>query len=100
MLDPPLHVLDGETGVALVPAPVEVLGDGPELHDQIVREILRLDLSALLPPQTNEVGLVAAHDYPGIRSAKERTAIPNFQLLQHSRLQRSMLRCYLCSLHM
>ena len=33
MLDPPLHVLDGMTGVALVPAPVEVLGDGAELDD-------------------------------------------------------------------
>ena len=36
MLNPPLHVLDGVTGVALVPAPVEVLGDGAELDDQVV----------------------------------------------------------------
>ena len=28
MLDLFLHVLDGVTGVALVPAPVQILGDG------------------------------------------------------------------------
>src|SRR5665811_1124687 len=49
--DPPLHVLDGVAGIALIPAPVEVLGHGPKLDDQIIREILRLDLSALLPPK-------------------------------------------------
>ena len=36
MQDPLLNVLDGLTGVALVPAPVEVLGDGAELDNQIV----------------------------------------------------------------
>ena len=48
MLDPLLHVLDGVTGVALVPAPVQVLGDGAELDNQVVGEVLRLDLAALL----------------------------------------------------
>ena len=36
MLNPPLHVLDTVTGVALIPAPIEVLGDGAELDDQVV----------------------------------------------------------------
>ena len=71
MLDPPLHVLDGVAGVALIPAPVEVLGDRAQLDDQIVGEILRLDLAALLPPQPNEHRLVAAHDHPGVRAADE-----------------------------
>ena len=54
VLNPPLHVLDAVTGVALIPAPVEVLGDRAELDDQVVGEILRLDLAALLAPQPNQ----------------------------------------------
>ena len=50
MLDPPLHVLDGPTGISLVPAPIEVLGDLAELDDKIVGEIFRFDLAAFLPP--------------------------------------------------
>jgi hypothetical protein len=33
MQNPPLHVLDGVAGIALVPAPVEVFGDRPELDN-------------------------------------------------------------------
>ena len=58
MLQSALHVLDGKAGVALIPAPVEVLGDRSELHDQIIGEIFRLDLAALLPPQPNQHRLV------------------------------------------
>ena len=71
MLQPPLHVLDGKAGVALIPAPVEVLGDRPKLHDQIIGEIFRLDLAALLPPQPNQHRLITAHDDAGIRAANE-----------------------------
>ena len=77
VLDPPLHVLDGVAGVALVPAPVEVLGDGAELDDQIVGEVLRLDLAAFLPPEPNEIGFVVAHDDPGVRAADESIPIGN-----------------------
>jgi hypothetical protein len=56
VLDPPLDVLDGLAGVALVPAPVEVLGHGAELDDQVAGEVLRLDLAALLPPQAEQGG--------------------------------------------
>jgi hypothetical protein len=42
MLDPALGVLDRLAGVALIPAPVEVLGDGAELDDQVAGEVLRL----------------------------------------------------------
>jgi hypothetical protein len=50
MLDALFYIFDGVAGVALIPAPVEVLGRGAELDDQIFAEILRLDLTALLPP--------------------------------------------------
>ena len=44
-----------------------------ELDDQIIREIFRLDLAALLPPQPNQHRLVVTHDHPGIGAAdKER----------------------------
>jgi hypothetical protein len=71
MLDFLLHVLDGMTGVSLIPASVELLGDGAQLHDQVVGEIFRLKLAALLPPQPNEIGFVIAHDDPRIRAADE-----------------------------
>jgi hypothetical protein len=51
MLDPPLHGLDGLPGVALIPAPVEVLGNAAELDDQDVGKIFRLGLSSLLAPE-------------------------------------------------
>jgi hypothetical protein len=35
----PLHPADHLAGVFLVPAPVEVLGDDPELHQEVAREI-------------------------------------------------------------
>ena len=50
MLDPPLYILDGMTGVALVPAPIEVFGDRAQLYDQIMSEIFRFGLAALLAP--------------------------------------------------
>ena len=75
MLDLLLDVLDGVAGVALVPAPVQVLGDGAELDDQVVGEVLGLDLAALLPPQPNERGLIVAHDDAGVRAADEGAAI-------------------------
>jgi hypothetical protein len=35
MDDPTLHLGDDLAGIALVPVPVEVLGDGTELHNEI-----------------------------------------------------------------
>ena len=75
MLDPPLHVRDGVAGVTLIPAPVEVLGDRPKLHDQIVGQILRLELAAFFAPEPEQGGFVAAHDYPGIGATDETTPI-------------------------
>ena len=50
MSDMLLHVRDDLTGIGLVPAPVEVLRDGPELDDEVAGEVLRLGLAALLAP--------------------------------------------------
>ena len=61
----------GLAGVALVPAPVEVLGDRPELNDEVVGEVFRFDLASLLAPEPNEVRLVIAHDDAGVRAADE-----------------------------
>ena len=75
MLDPSLHVLDDVPGVAFKPAPIEVLCNRTKLDDQIIGKILRLDLAALLPPQTDQHRLIAAHDHPGVGATDERTAL-------------------------
>jgi hypothetical protein len=58
-------------GVALVPAPVEILRDRPKLDSQVVRQILRLNLAALLPPKPQQGSLIVTHNDPGIRAANE-----------------------------
>jgi hypothetical protein len=70
-----LNVADAPSRVALVPAAVKLLGGGPQLHDQIGREILRLSLTAFLAPEAQQGCFVATHDDPGIRSADEGAAI-------------------------
>ena len=71
----PLHLGDDLTGIPLVPVPVEVLGHGAELDDQVVREVLGFDLAALFPPQPEQGGFVVAHDDPGVRAADEGAAV-------------------------
>ena len=75
VLDLALDVDDGLAGVALEPAPVEVLGRRPELDDEVVGEVLRFDLAALLAPEPDQCALVIAHDDPGVRAADESAAI-------------------------
>jgi hypothetical protein len=48
--DAPLDVGKDLTGIALVPASIQVLGCKPELNDEIAREVLRLDLAAFFSP--------------------------------------------------
>ena len=50
MADPPLDVGDDLTGIGLVPAPIEVLGDKAKLDDEVAGEVLRLGFAPLLPP--------------------------------------------------
>ena len=71
----PLHLGHDLAGVALVPVPVEVLGHGAELDDQVVGQVFGLDLAALLPPEPEQGGLVVAHDDPGVRAADEGAAV-------------------------
>src|SRR6516225_4997041 len=63
------------SGISLEPVPVEGLGDDPELHDQVAREILWLDLAALLLPEAVEGSFVIAQNDPGIGAADEQAAI-------------------------
>jgi len=50
MADSALHIINDLAGIALIPAPVQVLSRKPELDDEIAGQILRLDLAALLMP--------------------------------------------------
>ena len=75
MLDPPLDLVDDLAGLALVPVPVEVLGHEAELDDEVARQVLRLDLAALLAPEAQQGGFVVAHDDPGVRAADKAAPI-------------------------
>jgi hypothetical protein len=75
MLQAALDIGDAPAGVAFVPAPVELLGGAPELHDEIASQILRLTVASFLAPEANEGGFVAAHDDPGVRAANKGTAL-------------------------
>jgi hypothetical protein len=58
MKDLPLDLGDHLAGMALIPAPVEVLGHGPKLDDEVFRQVRRLDFAALLSPQPNQGRLI------------------------------------------
>jgi hypothetical protein len=47
-----LNVGNDLSGIGLVPAPVQLFGHDPELDDEVTREVLRLGLTSLLPPQS------------------------------------------------
>ena len=80
----PLHLGDDLAGIALVPVPVEVLGHGAELDDQVAREVLGLDFAALFPPEPEQGGFVVAHDDPGVRAADEGAAVGRSELRAHA----------------
>ena len=75
MDNPPLHVGNDLAGIALIPAPIELLGDRAKLNDQVAGQVLGLDFAALFPPEAEQGGLVLAHDDPGVRAANERAPI-------------------------
>ena len=75
MLHPALDVCKDLAGIALKPLPIEGLSDHPELDDEVAREVLRLDLTALFPPQADQGSLVLAYDDARIRTAYERAPI-------------------------
>jgi len=53
-----LDVRDHLPGVALEPTPIEVLGRGPELHNEVTGEVVRFDLAPLLTPEVQEDSLM------------------------------------------
>ena len=54
----PLYAPNGVAGAALIPLPIEVLGDHAELDQEVTGEVLGLDLATLLLPQPHQGGLV------------------------------------------
>jgi hypothetical protein len=86
MSDMLLNVNDHLGRIGLVPAPIELLGNGPKLHDEVAGQVLRPGLAALLPPKAEESALIAAHDDPGIRAADEVAAIGSFDPHVHATL--------------
>jgi hypothetical protein len=71
--DAPLDISNHLAGVGLKPASVKVLGHHPELHYEIARKILRLDLAPLFAPEAKERVLVVAHDDPRVGAADKTT---------------------------
>ena len=61
--------------LSLVPAPVQILGHGPKLDDEVAGQVLRLDLTPLLPPQPHQGDFVVAHDDPGVGAAYKSASI-------------------------
>jgi hypothetical protein len=62
-----LNVRDDLSGIGLVPAPVKVLGDDPELDHEITRQVLGLDFTAFFPHSRTS----AASSLPIITRASE-----------------------------
>src|ERR1700723_2872716 len=58
MLDPSLDAIDRMTGVALVPAPVEVFRGVAGLDHQDVGQVFGTDLPSFLAPQSDQGTLV------------------------------------------
>ena len=75
MPDLPLDIRNDLTGIGLVPAPVQVLGNHAELDNEIAGQVFGFDFAALFPPEPEQGGLVVAHDNPSVRAANEIAAI-------------------------
>jgi hypothetical protein len=74
MLYPALDVPHPPARIALVPGSVEVLGGGPQLHDEVAREVFWIDLATLLLPQADQSFFISPHDDSSVRSANEKPA--------------------------
>ena len=75
MLDLALDVGNALARIALVPEPVELLGGGPKLHDEVAGQVLWRGLAPFLPPKADQRRFVTAHDDPGVRTADETSAV-------------------------
>src|SRR5215203_5718883 len=63
-----LHRADAVPSLALEPAPVQLPGRADELDEEVAREVLRLDLSPLLPPEPKHRVLRLTEDSPCVRA--------------------------------
>ncbi len=81
-----LHLPELPAGLALEPAPVQLLGRAAELDQEIAREIFWLDLAALFPPEANQGTLVLAHDRSRVGAADVRPSNAYSFLCRHPRL--------------
>jgi hypothetical protein len=59
----------------LVQLSIEVLGDAPELDNQVIAEVQRKGLPALFTPKPDQPVLVASHNDPGVGSTYKAAAI-------------------------
>ena len=82
-----LHVPDGLPRIGLVPAPVEVLGHGPKLDNQVAGEVLRFDFTTLLTPKAKEGRLSLSHNGAGVRPADEIAAVGGLEHSVHAPLR-------------
>ena len=72
---PPLYVLNGISGVALIPASVEVFCGSAELDDQDAGQVLRFTSPRFSRHSPDQGRLVVTHDYSGVRAAYKGTSI-------------------------
>jgi hypothetical protein len=70
--DTPLNVGNYLAGIGLIPTAIEVLGHDPKLDNEIVRQIPRLNLATLFPPEPGQRILVITHDDSGVRASREK----------------------------
>ncbi len=69
----PLGVRDDLPGILLVPVPVEMLGDGAGLDEELTLQIVGFEFAALRPPKPRQ--RVITHDNSGIGPADKRAAV-------------------------
>jgi len=77
MFDPALDATYDLACIALEPVPIEAFSRHTELDGEAARQVLRLDLAALLPPKPQQGCFVIAHDDAGIGAADEAATAPN-----------------------
>jgi hypothetical protein len=69
MADLPLNIRNNLPCIGLVPAPIEVFGDYPQLDDKIAGQIRRFGLAALFAPEPQQGFFVLARDDASIRAS-------------------------------
>jgi hypothetical protein len=63
------HVCNVTTGIAFVPAPVEIFSDAPELNNKVPRQVFRAYLAPFLLPKSDQGGFIGTHNDSCVRAA-------------------------------